>query len=114
MKLIKTYASGLLLVFFWQLLVLFCSPFAGATVRPKVKNFSTKGELVIKADQTAKGNTAVSGYFVEEVLEEDYHAPDHLFYNVPSDVEFHYTFHLLIDYLQINKEDLLPPEQMIL
>lgn len=111
MKLNRPYASGLLLVFFWQLLVLFYSPFVGATVRPIMKDFSKKGELSIKAIQDVKGDSAATGYFVEEVLEEDYHAPENLQYSIPSHYEFHYAFQLVKDCHEFHSEQLLPPEK---
>ncbi|MES2798725.1 MAG: hypothetical protein V4638_01805 [Bacteroidota bacterium] len=111
LKIDKTYASGLLLVFFWQLLVLFYSPFVGATPRATMKISKVKSEQTIKKIQSIDDRVATSGFFVEEVLEEEYHAPEQFYYLIPFEFEFHYVFHLLIDYHAFDSVLLLPPEK---
>lgn len=107
------YSSGLLLVFFWQLFVLFYTPFIGAVPR-NTGNFSKSSlTLSIGADETVEDNSLSNGFFVEEVLEEFFHLPENEEYSKLLNPQYHYVFHLLKDYHDVHNEQLMPPEQMI-
>lgn len=111
----KTYTTAFMLLFMWQLFVLFASPFIAAQELPVSKHTEIKFSAEI--DQIEEGTTIsenhASNVFVEEILEEEIHPAETLKVQCHSELIFHFAFHKLSDYHASIKPHFLPPEGLI-
>lgn len=110
----KTYTSSFMLLFFWQLFVLFYAPFIAAQ-DPQKKDLteSTCFQDIIELDERTTITDSQSNIFVEEILEEEIHPSETLVIKYPKERVFHYAFHSISDYHASIKSHFLPPEVMI-
>lgn len=110
----KTYTSAFMLLFVWQLFVMFTSPFIAAQ---EIENhFPNQIDLTELIEQVEEGTTITDGssnVFVEEVLEEEVHPSETLQMVYHPEYIFHFTFHKLSDYHALIQTHFLPPEVMI-
>lgn len=110
----KTYTTAFMLLFMWQLFVLFASPFISA------QNLAEKSPSELKYHDTLnhieEGTTITDGQsnvFVEEVLEEEVQPSETLQLICPQEFIFHFAFHKLSDYHATIDSHYLPPEVRI-
>ncbi len=107
----KTYTSAFMLLFLWQLFVLFASPFISA--QDLSQNESKEISFIENIDQIEEGTTITDGQskvFVEEVLEEEVHPTESLKVVYNFEYVFHFAFHKLSDYHATIDSHYLPPE----
>lgn len=110
----KIYTSAFMLLFMWQLFVLFASPFISA--QSSSKSISSKVEFSKNITQIEEGTTISDGQsnvFVEEVLEEEVHPAETLKIVCPQEFIFHFAFHKLGEYYASIDSHYLPPEVTI-
>jgi hypothetical protein len=103
-----------MLLFVWQLIVMFTSPFIAA--QEIDTDFSNRIDLTELIEQVEEGTTITDGsdnVFVEEVLEEEVHPSETLQLVYHPEYIFHFTFHKFSDYYALIQTHFLPPEVMI-
>lgn len=110
----KIYTSAFMLLFLWQLFVLFTSPFISAQNLDQTT--STELTYYENFNQIEEGTTISDGQsnvFVEEVLEEEVHPSETLQLVYPQEYIFHFAFHKLSNYHATIDSHYLPPEVRI-